>query len=350
MKPTVYINGRFLSQQITGVQQFAFEICRYLQNADMDIVALVPKGVKLPHALSHLACITVGKNAGYVWEQVELPNYLKKQGSPLLINFCNTAPLLYQNQWITIHDLAFMHHPEWFSKSFARVYRFLIPRIAKRSKRVFTVSHTIKQQLQSILGIPADKIEILYNGISYDLLKADPPAGARKKMILSVSSINPRKNLQTLIDAFGISMLPEYELVIAGARSEVFASEKRTQALPPGVRFAGFVSNEELAGLYHEAALFVSLSHDEGFGIPVLEALFSGCQVLLSDIPVYRECFGDVALFTSASDIQKVAADINYALAHPPVALSIHHMLERYNYEESAKKLTKLLREAAEKM
>jgi glycosyltransferase involved in cell wall biosynthesis len=346
-----YINGRFLSQQITGVQQFAFEICRYLQNADMDLTVLVPKGVEMPHALSHLPHVVVGKNSGYLWEQVELPSYLKKQGSPLLINFCNTAPLMYTNQWVTIHDLAFMHHPEWFSKSFARVYRFLIPRIAKRSARVFTVSHTIQKQLESVLHVPSHKIEILYNGISHDLLKAGHfSPGNRKKMILTVSSINPRKNLHTLIDAFGISGLTDYELVIVGAKNAVFAKGKKAQPLPPHVRFAGYVSNDELIKLYREAALMVSLSHDEGFGIPVLEALYSGCQVLLSDIEVYREYFGEVALFTSPDDVQKAAADMKYALAHPPLALSIHELLEHYNYGESAKKLTNLLREAAEKL
>jgi len=346
-----YINGRFLSQQITGVQQFAFEICRYLQNADLDLTLLVPKGVTVPHALSHLPSVTVGKNSGYLWEQVELPSWLKKQGSPLLINFCNTAPLMYPNQWVTIHDLAFMHHPEWFSGSFSRVYRFLIPRIAKRSKKIFTVSQTIERQLQTVLRVPAEKITILYNGISHDLLKAGHAApGNRKKMILTVSSINPRKNLDTLIEAFSISGLTDYELVIVGATNAVFAQRKKQKPLPPHVRFAGYVNNEELIRLYRDAALMVSLSHDEGFGIPVLEALYSGCQVLLSDIPVYRECFGDVALFTSATDAQKAAADMNYALQHPPLALSIHGLLERYSYEASAKKLTKLLRETAEKL
>jgi glycosyltransferase involved in cell wall biosynthesis len=351
MKPvTIYINGRFLSQQITGVQQFAFEICRYLQYADLDLVLLLPKDVEVPHSLSHLRSITVGKSSGYRWEQIELPFFLKKQGSPLLINFCNTAPLLYRNQWITIHDLAFMHHPEWFSKSFAQVYRFLIPKIARRSLKVFTVSKTIRKQLMEVFDLPENRIEILYNGISHDLLNAVSTGNPRKKMILTVSSINPRKNLATLIDAFHQSSLHDYELVIVGAKNTVYAAEN-TEHHPGGrIRFAGYVNNQELAQLYQEAALFVSLSYDEGFGIPVLEALHSGCQVLLSEIEVYKECFGDVALFTSATDATKAAADMEYALAHPPVAQGIHQLMALYNYEESAKKLSKLLREAVEKM
>lgn len=349
MNRTVYINARFLTQQITGVQQFAFEICRYLQCGDIEFTLLVPKGCEVPKPLSHLSHKVVGNNQGYVWEQIELPAFLKKQGTPLLLNFCNTAPLWYTNQWITIHDLAFMHHPEWFSKSFSRVYRFLIPRIAKRSKRVFTVSETIRQQLHSLLSVPLANIALLYNGIHHELLHQERDTShSRKKYILTVSSINPRKNLQNLIQAFSQANLAGYELIVVGAKNAVFG--KQTLAAPPNVRFVGYIPNNELALLYKEAALFASLSYDEGFGIPVLEALYCGCQVLLSDIPVYRECFGEVAEFTSPVDTLQAAADLSKAIGHPPVAVGIDSLLHQYNYADSAKKLMKLIRETPEKM
>ncbi|MES2558578.1 MAG: glycosyltransferase family 1 protein [Bacteroidota bacterium] len=349
MNRTVYINARFLTQQITGVQQFAFEICRYLQCGEIEFVLLTPKGCVVPPSLSHLSHKEVGNNRGYVWEQIELPSFLKKQGIPLLLNFCNTAPIWYINQWVTIHDLAFMHHPEWFSKSFFRVYRFLIPRIAKRSKRVFTVSETIRKQLVTLLHVPDTKIELLHNGIHHELLlEPRGDSASRKKNILTVSSINPRKNLHTLIQAFSLVGLDGYTLMVVGAKNEVFG--KQSFATLPNVTFTGYVSNKELAGLYREASLFVSLSYDEGFGIPVLEALYCGCPVLLSDIDVYRECFGDVAEFTSPFDVQQAAAAIRKAIQHPPVAMGIEGLLRQYNYADSAKKLMKLLRETPEKM
>lgn len=345
----VYINARFLTQQITGVQQFAFEICRYLQCSDIDFVLLVPGGCVVPQALSHLPHKVVGKNGGYIWEQVELPSFLKKMGSPLLINFCNTAPLLYSNQWITIHDLAFMHHPEWFAKSFARVYRFLIPRIAKRSKKLFTVSETIKKQLHKLLNIPIQKIEILHNGIHHELLQvANNVNAARKKYILTVSSINPRKNLQTLILAFSQADLNDYELMVVGAKNAVFGNTRLD--VPKNVVFTGYLSNAELIKLYQESSLFVSLSYDEGFGIPALEALYCGCPVLLSDIPVYRECFGEVASFTSPFNVQQAASDMRKVIEQPTVAVVIEQLIKTYNYADSAKKLIKLLRETHEKM
>jgi glycosyltransferase involved in cell wall biosynthesis len=345
---TIYINGRFLTQQITGVQQFAFEICRYLQHSMLDFVVLVPSGTAIPEALSHIQHKVVGKTKGYIWEQIELPNFLRKQGAPLLINFCNTAPLSYKNQWITIHDLAFMHHPEWFSKSFARVYRFLIPRIVKRSQKVFTVSETIRGQLSKTFNIPKESFGILHNGIPYDLLQYQKENIEKRNIILTVSSINPRKNLPFLIDVFLQSGLTDYELVVVGAQNSVFASDSLQSH--KNISFTGYISNEELYQLYHEARLFVSLSLDEGFGIPVLEALYCGCPVLLSDIDVYKECFGEIAAFTSATDVRLAGFALQSTINHLPVAQSIQTLLAQYNYEASARSLIKLLRETTEKM
>jgi glycosyltransferase involved in cell wall biosynthesis len=349
LKRKVYINARFLTQQITGVQQFAFEICRYLQADDVDFVLLVPKGCVIPTALSHLHFNTVGNRKGYFWEQLELPSFLRKHGSPLLLNFCNSAPLLYKNQWITIHDLAFLHNPEWFSMSFAAVYRFLIPRIAKRSQKVFTVSETIRKQLEQELSIPLSKTDLLLNGIHYQLLQSKSSAKIqRQKIILTVSSINPRKNLQTLVNAFSQANMPGYELIVVGAHNPVFG--KQGISIPDQVKFLGYISNEQLEELYRTASLFVSLSFDEGFGIPVLEALYCGCPVLLSDIPVYRECFGAVARFTSPTNTHQAASDLRQAIGNSEVDLSTAPLFQKYVYAESAKKLMNLVRETPEKM
>lgn len=335
MSIPVYINARFLTQQITGVQQFAHEICRNLYNAEVEYILLAPKSTHCPAYLKHLHFKTVGVGKGYFWEQVELPTFLKQNGNPLLLNFCNTAPLLYSNQVVTIHDLAFMHHPEWFSKSFARVYRFLIPRIAKRSRKVFTVSQTIAKQIHQTIGVHAN---VLYNGIAHHLEAQQAiNVETHKHIILTVSSINPRKNLNGLIAAFDQSGLTNYELVVVGAKQSVFKQEQ--QAHHQRVVYAGYLTNEELVQLYQQAALFVSLSFDEGFGIPVWEALYIGCPVLLSDIPVYKECFAEEALFCSPSNASQASQALARAVAQPRKTSLPQWMLDTYNYAHSAKKL-----------
>jgi len=340
----VYINARFLTQQITGVQQFAFEICRYLQHDDLQFVLLIPPGTAIPKALAHHSFLVVGSLSGYFWEQIELSIFLKRKGNPLLLNFCNTAPLIYQNQFVTIHDLAFMNHPEWFSASFSMTYKYLIPRITSRSKKVLTVSKTIQHQLVQYLNVES---EILYNGLPFSLLGlANVKNPERKKMIVTVSSINPRKNLTALIEAFTLAELPNYELVIVGASNSVF--RKLTFTPSSAVRFTGYVTNDKLIALYRQSELFVSLSKDEGFGIPVLEALHFGCKVLLSDIDVYKECFSEVAQFTCTNNVQQIANDIKVALNQQPLAVPVS-LFEKYNYAASAKKLMQLLIETNKK-
>lgn len=327
------------------MQQFAYEICRNLPASSINYVLLVPKGVNRPDDLKHLEFKQIGRGQGYVWEQVELPRFLRQNGSPLLLNFCNTAPLLYRNQWVTIHDLAFMSHPEWFNKNFARVYRFLIPRIAKRSHKVLTVSQTVSKELQTVLGIEPARIEIIVNGIHQELLTHQQPTSiTRKPFILTVSSINPRKNLAYLIRVFEQSELSNHQLIVVGARNAVFGKQKMD--IPGNVSFTGYLSNAELIRLYHEAELFVSLSLDEGFGIPVLEALYCNCPVLVSDIEVYRECFGEVAHFTSVSDIGEAASDLRQLVLQKPTAAVNKDLFERYNYTSSAKKLHQLVIES----
>lgn len=340
----IYINARFLAQISTGVQIYAREVCRHLGNdSNLQFILLAPSGASFDAGLSHLECVRVGQAAGYVWEQLELYNYLKKRGNPLLINFCNTAPLFYKNQVVTIHDLAFAHHPEWFSKSFAHVYRWMIPRIVKRAKHVVTVSQTIKKQLEETYRVSSKKIAVIGNGLQADILNS-PVWGTKEKLIFTVSSINPRKNLQTLIKVFEQAKLQDYKLVISGAANSVFAGAH----FPVGnaqIEWVGYLDNDRLIDHYRKAEIFVSLSHDEGFGIPVLEAAHFNCKILLSDIPAYRELFADVAHFTNQNSIDACAA----ALVQLSKSRMDSHqtaykrLLERHTYSQSASLLNRLV-------
>lgn len=345
----VFINARFLTQQITGVQQFAHEICRNLNDPSVEYILLAPKGTQCPDYLSHHTFLTIGSAKGYTWEQIELPYFLRKQGSPLLLNFCNTAPLLYQNQFVTIHDLAFMHHPEWFAKGFAKVYRYLVPRIAKRSKKIITVSQTISNQLQKVLGVNVAKVMVAYNGIPNHLTNDSKANEVPKKpFILTVSSINPRKNLPFLIEAFAQSRLQNYQLIIVGAKQAVF--QQQVLQVPNNVSFVGYINNDELIQLYKQSELFVSLSLDEGFGIPVLEALHFQCPVLLSDIAVYKECFGNSAFFTSATDVQKAATDLRNCIELRLKEKQEVKINPAFSYALSAKKIEDEIQLALKKM
>ena len=112
----IYINGRFLSQSITGVQRFAKELTFELLRKSNNYKLLALPGTKLVPPLNQDNTIIIGPSNPHIWEQVYLPYFLKKQNNPLLINFTGLGPVFYENKIITIHDLSFWEHPEWFSK------------------------------------------------------------------------------------------------------------------------------------------------------------------------------------------------------------------------------------------
>ena len=288
----------------------------------------------------------VGKRTGHAWEQTDLPLYLHRTDRLPLLNLANTAPLLYKNNFITIHDLAFVHHPEWFNRSFAAWYNFLIPNLAKRAKHVFTVSNTVKQEIIAAYGLEPDQISVTYNGISPTFGSASYSESAcKEKIILTVGSINPRKNHSALISAFLQSRLAnEYRLIIAGDRSKSFAETDIPSAgtKTNQVQILEGITENELVSWYKKAEIVASVSHYEGFGIPPLEGIYFGCKIVCSDIPVYRELYGEVATFCNQNESRSIATALQQAadqrVLNPGI---VKTLLERYNYGRAAEIILK---------
>ena len=144
ISPQVYINGRFLCRKATGVQKFALGLSAALQKKYPDVLLILPKGNYNCYGLNVRKS---GWGSGFFWEQIWLPLYLWFHSRPLLINLCNTAPLLYKKQIVTVHDLAFLKDKSWFSPAFRRWYKYLIPRLCRKSLAIITVSEFIKKEI-----------------------------------------------------------------------------------------------------------------------------------------------------------------------------------------------------------
>ena len=128
-----YVNARFLTQNITGVQRYAIEISKQLKiQLGNEVRFVSPKNIIHNKIAEELEVCVVGKNRGHIWEQFDLPIYLTKNKSPLLLNLANTAPICYGNNIVTLHDIAFERFSENFNWKFGIFYRLLIPRIAKK--------------------------------------------------------------------------------------------------------------------------------------------------------------------------------------------------------------------------
>lgn len=335
----LYVNARFLTQPVSGVQRYGIECCRKIKKKYNECVFLVPHNIYNTDVADELGVTVVGSRTGHLWEQIDLPAYLKKIKSPPLFNPCNTAPLFYANNYLTLHDLAFYHHPEWNSGLFARWYNFLVPRVVKRSKHVFTVSNTVKQEIIDAYGISPKNISITYNGIA-DSMQQPPNTIEKENIILSVGSFNKRKNHHSLIQAFCESDLnTHHRLVITGDKNKVFSETgiNEDDLVRNNISVFRNLSEAELVAMYSKAEVVVSLSLYEGFGIPVLEGLFHGCKVVCSDIPVYRELFADAAIFCNPTDMQSIIAAIRQAsVSAAPQKDVVAELCGKYSYDAAA--------------
>ncbi len=309
----VAVNGRFLADRMTGVQRYAFELTRALVGAlakrGRRFVVLAPGGVLDPRASQLPVIRGTSRLRGYAWEQLELPRMLRDVGGALLWSPANVGPLLVREQLLTIHDAAVFAHPEWFDWRFALANRLFLPRLAQRVRHVVTDSRFSARELARLGVVRADRVTVIPAGVSPPVTAADaltdepPPAAREGPYILSVGSLEPRKNLARLLAAWAVAQeraeLADFTLVIVGTSEWLFRDARFPRTATRRLRFAGYLSDDELARYYRHAQAVVYVPLYEGFGLPPLEAMAARVPVLVSDIPALREVCGDAALYRS---------------------------------------------------
>jgi glycosyltransferase involved in cell wall biosynthesis len=276
----VVVNGRFLTRRVTGVERHGREILQFLGvRPRVERPALALRGF-----------------TGHAWEQVILPRKLNP-GS-ILWSPANTGPLIIREQALTIHDLSPLEHPEWFRSDFALWYRLFLPILVKRVQKVFTPSEYVKRKVMKRFEI--DSVIVTPNGVDRSVFH---PGAQQNKYdlpdcyILFVGSLEPRKNLKTLLQVWHTikNDFKDTWLMIAGAGGRVFRPVELSHTIER-VRFLGYVDDESLPGLYAGATLLVLPSLDEGFGLPALEAMACGTPVIVSNTGALPETIADAGL------------------------------------------------------
>ncbi len=300
------INGRFLTQPLTGVQRYAREIVSamdgLLEGESGRVRLAAPPGVSSPLNLKAIAVDRQGGIGGHLWEQTVLPASTRDPS----LHLCNTAPAISQGHVVCLHDANVFIEPESYSRAFRTYYRFLQPWIAKRAMKVVTVSRDAALQLARHLDIKARDIAVLPNGHEHALLW-DPSRSRlserwtpRRPFILLLASQARHKNvarvvgLAEAVDAMGL------DLVVVGRQAPIFA-EAATGAASNLVRL-GAVEDDDLANLLSQALCLAFPSLTEGFGLPLVEAMAWGCPVVSSDRASLPEVCGDAALMANPQD------------------------------------------------
>lgn len=318
---------------MTGVDRFAREIVLAIDGLLLDAhpvaqgmrwrIAL-PADVFDPLPLRTIGRVDLGGTGNALWEQFRLAT---SAGSDVLVNLCNTAPLMLRRQAVVVHDAAPFRVPESYTRSFRAWYRLAIPLLCRRSEAVMSVSAFSAAEIAG-LASTRHPVAVLTEGCDHmDRLRADDAIHQRRRRpdrpyVLAVGSLAPHKNFKLLIDAVAGLAEPEFDVLIAGGIDpRIFGAIG--QALPHWVQHLGYVSDDQLKSLYQRAALFVFPSRYEGFGLPPVEAMACGCPVLASDAPALVETCAGAALHFSHADTAGLASLITRVVNDPALRASL---------------------------
>jgi len=268
-----------------------------------------------------------------LWEQARLP--LLARSHALVHGLAYAVPLAAPCPTVvTIHDLSFMRFPDAFRPANRIYLSWMTRKAARRSARIVAVSESTRRDVIRFCDVPADRVVAIPNGVTAEFCPADSSEvrafrerkGLPERFMLFLGTLEPRKNLVRLLEAYDIwrrRKRSDVKLVVAGAKGwfydQIF-SRCVELGLQDHVLFPGFIPPADLPWWYRAAELFVYPSLFEGFGLPVLEAMACGTPTITSDVSSLPEVAGDAALLVDPTDTQALAAAFERVLDDPIVA------------------------------
>lgn len=269
------------------------------------------------------------------WEQTILPVALSRIQADVVHGLVNVLPLATQRPGVvTVHDLSFLRLPELFPP-YKRAYLTALCRASvARAQQIIAVSRQTADDLAAVWGVDRERVLIAPNGVDTRFSPGAPAQAAAfrqarglpERFWLSLGTLEPRKNLSMLLEAFARWRQtapfaePQPHLVLAGGKGwyyDTIFSQVAALGLTECVHFPGFVPGEELPQWYRAAELFLYPSRYEGFGLPVVEAMACGTPVICSNAPGVREVAGDAAMQLPPDDVDAWVAAFSMAATQP---------------------------------
>ena len=332
----IIINGKFMSQNVTGVQRYAREIL-----SEMD--AVVQPGVEIILACDRNAVNVgkyrnirierVGRLTGNLWEQISLPAFVIRNRA-VCVSLCNMAPVLTPHI-VAIHDVSFRVNKDFFSRKFSLWYGLVFSLIIRRIKQIVTVSDFSRSEICRAYGRDFPNITVTYNGWQhFRRVVSDNNAVSKYGLIpgeyfFSMSSMAPNKNFRWIASAACHN--PDVTFAVSGAVNTKVFGDIFDFEIPQNLKFLGYVTDEEAKALMGDCKLFLFPTYYEGFGIPPLEALSVGARAAVSDRSCMREIFGGSVYYIDPDDPE---TDLNGLLASP--VDPPQPVLEKYSWRKSA--------------
>jgi glycosyltransferase involved in cell wall biosynthesis len=339
MALTVGFDATSAARQSAGIGRYTRELLRALAQRDDETRyrAFYCSGGELRGALPPLnrrfrvrALPLSDRVANAVWQRLRVPIPVQAITGPFDLFHSpdfTLPPLWGARSVLTVHDLAFLTVPDCAYPTLREYLQFVVPRSVRRADRIIAVSTSTAHDLEERLNVPSEKIEIIPEAVSPGVHVAEPAEvraerllamGVERRYILSVGTLEPRKNYPRLLEAFASLRAGglRHELVIAGGRGWLFEPifERLDQLrLRECVRFVQ-PDDADLGALYRGADLFIYPSLYEGFGIPPLEAMACGAPVACSNNSSLPEIVGDAAVLFDARSVEAIEDAISRVL------------------------------------
>jgi glycosyltransferase involved in cell wall biosynthesis len=299
---TIAVNARVTAMAMGGQQRYAAEVIKRL--GEVEIIA--PRQ-------------PLSGATGHVWEQTVLP---WRARSRVLWSPSTTGPVAMRRQVVTIHDVAFLDTPQFFSRSFRALYAAITPLLARRAARIVTVSNFSRDRIIARLGAPPERVSVFGAAAAEQFRRQSPESVAMTRAALNLpqryfllqATSDRRKNLAGALRAWAEALpsLPDdLFLVVSGSldRAHVFGKADEVAAAPRVVSL-GFVAEEHMAPLLAGAEAFLFPSLYEGFGLPIIEAMACATPVLTSAATATQEVAAGKALLVDPTSIAEIARGV----------------------------------------
>ena len=360
----IAVDARELAPRPTGVGRYLLEILKVWAvdpaAADCELVVCTPTATQLHlgGGGARITPVVIPGSSGQLWEQLRLPFAIRGQADVLFAPAYSAPAFCPVPSVVTIHDVSFCAHPEWFGRREGLRRRWTCQLAAANAASVLTVSTFSRDEIVRWLGVPPSRVRVTPLGVSTRVRPPVPgPRDDTAPLVLCVGSQLNRRHLPDVVRAFAPLARTDARarLVIVG-ENRTFPRQDplavaRDLGLAEAVEVRPWVSDDELTALYGAATTFAWLSTYEGFGLPPLEAMAAGVPVVAYDTAVAREVYDTAAVLVPVGRVDAVT-DAFLAFATDPKRRDAHReagrrQVARFDWTRTARATLAALREAA---
>lgn len=342
--------------QVDRINQYTVFTTRGLGRADLQL----PENFRIRPSLIP----TINPRVRVPWEQFVAPLALRALGADLYHGVLNVMPLAGSvPAVVTIHDLSPFLFPQTFRRVNRAYTRWAIKVACRHARQLIAVSEFTKQEIVRWLHVPAERITVTHNGVDARFAPPDPAAlaafrqraGLPEQFLLFIGTLEPRKNLPTLLDAYArIAKDTSVPLIIGGGKGwlydQIFAKAEQLN-LGDRIRFAGYIDDADLPLWYAAATVFTLPSLYEGFGIPLIEAMACGTPVIASTSSSLPEIVGDAGILVSPTDADALGAAMLQLLQSPELRADLRErgllQARRFSWQTMAQRTVDVYRKVA---